>query len=360
MRGHNALLAAIVGPALATLAGIPGHAATAAAPRAAADPSTRITGSPGPKTFERRPRFEFDSPSDGSAQFRCALDRGRWRRCSSPYRAWRLSRGPHTFKVRALGSGGVSDPTPAKRRFRVLRRQVTFGHSVRGTKLHAVRLGNPNAARKALVVGSIHGNEPEGHEIVAILRRRYRDLQGVDLWLVRTVNPDGVEAHRRQNARGIDLNRNFSYRWSGGVSRSSGYYPGPHPFSEPESRAVRRLAKRVEPQVTIWYHQPWGQVLLPCHGRARTQRRYARMTGLPTKHCLGQRLHGTATSWQNHHLPGTAFVVELRGGELPNRQARRHARAVARVISGTARHVHRAAAPRGTSAAAREGPAPLD
>jgi hypothetical protein len=75
------------------------------------------------------------------------------------------------------------------------------------------------------------------------------------------------------------------------------------------------------------------------------------MTRLPTKHCLGQRLHGTATSWQNHHLPGTAFVVELRGGELPNRQARRHARAVARVTSGTARHMHRTAVPRGASAA---------
>jgi hypothetical protein len=229
---------------------------------------------------------------------------------------------------------GAVDPTPAKRRF--LRRRVTFGHSVRGTKLRAVKLGDPNASRKALVVGSIHGDETEGHEIVRVLRHSYRDLRGVQLWVVKTVNPDGVDAGTRKNAHGVDLNRNFSYRWRGGVPHSSGYYPGPHPFSEPESRAVRRLAERIKPRVTIWYHQPWGQVLLPCHGPAPVQRRYARIAHFPTKRCRGARLPGTATSWQNHNLPGTAFVVELRAGELANREARRHARAAATVAASGA------------------------
>ncbi|HMC06414.1 MAG TPA: DUF2817 domain-containing protein [Solirubrobacterales bacterium] len=213
---------------------------------------------------------------------------------------------------------------------------MPFGHSVRGTRLRAIRLGDPNASRKALVVGSIHGDETEGQEIVRILRHRYRHVRGVQLWVVKTVNPDGVAAGTRKNAHGVDLNRNFSYRWKGGVPRSSGYYPGPHPFSEPESRAVRRLAERIKPRVTIWYHQPWGQVLLPCHGPAPIQRRYARIARFPTKRCRGQRLPGTATRWQNHNLPGTSFVVELRAGELPNREARRHARAAAKVAAGGA------------------------
>jgi protein MpaA len=246
--------------------------------------------------------------------------------------------------TRITRSGGAADPAPAKPGFRVLPRRLTFGHSVRGTKLHAVRLGDPNATRKALVVGSIHGNEPEGQEIVHVLKHSYRHLRGVQLWVVKSVNPDGVEAGTRKNARGVDLNRNFSYHWRPGGPPSSSDYPGPHPFSEPESRAVRRLAKRLRPRVTIWYHQPWGQVLLPCHGAAPIQKRYARIAHLPTNRCRGQRLPGTATRWQNHHLPGTAFVVELPGGELPNRQARRHARAAAKVAAGGARAVHAAAA----------------
>ncbi|MEK6328185.1 MAG: DUF2817 domain-containing protein [Actinomycetota bacterium] len=217
-------------------------------------------------------------------------------------------------------------------------KRLVFGDSVRGTKLRALRLGDPDATRKALVIGSIHGDEREGHEIVRRLRRSHRDTPGVQLWVVTSVNPDGVQAGRRTNARGVDLNRNFSYRWRGGVPSSSQYYPGPHPFSEPESRAVSRLARRLKPRVTIWYHQPWGQVLLPCHGPARKQKRYARIARLPVKRCRGQGLRGTATRWQNHHLPGTAFVVELPGGELPSSAARRHARAAAKVArSGAGR-----------------------
>jgi hypothetical protein len=210
-------------------------------------------------------------------------------------------------------------------------RHVRFGHSVRDRKLVAVRIGDRDAERTGLVVGSIHGDETEGYEIVRILRHRYRDARGVKLYVVKSVNPDGIEANTRKNVHGVDLNRNFSYRWEGGVPPSSEYYPGPHPFSEPESRAVRRFAKRVEPNVTVWYHQPWGRVLLPCNGPARVQKRYARFARFPTERCLGERLHGTATSWQNHHLPGRAFVVELRGGELRNAQARRHARAAVKV-----------------------------
>jgi hypothetical protein len=233
-------------------------------------------------------------------------------------------------------------------------RHVKFGHSVRDRKLVAVRIGDRDAKRTGLVVGSIHGDETEGHEIVRILRHRYRDARGVKLYVVKSVNPDGVAANRRKNARGVDLNRNFSYRWEGGVSSSNGYYPGPHPFSEPESRAVRRFAKRIEPNVTVWYHQPWGRVLLPCKGPARVQKRYARLARFPTERCRGERLHGTATSWQNHHLPGRAFVVELRGGELPNAQARRHARAAVKISrSGSGRRDSRDASAAAASASAR-------
>ena len=113
---------------------------------------------------------------------------------------------------------GLGEPTPASGALK----RLTFGSSVRGTKLRAVRLGDPNATRKALVVGSIHGDETEGHEIVRILRRSHRDTPAVQLWVVKTVNPDGVDAGTRRNARGVDLNRNFSYRWRGDLPPSSG------------------------------------------------------------------------------------------------------------------------------------------
>lgn len=101
---------------------------------------------------------------------------------------------------------------------------------------------------------------------------------------------------------------------------------------------MRRLILRIRPRVTIWFHQPWGQVLAPCQGSAPLQRRYAAVSGLELKRCRGSDLPGTATRWQTHALPrSTAFVVELRAGPLRLGAVARHVRAVRAVVADTAR-----------------------
>ncbi|MDQ3936295.1 MAG: DUF2817 domain-containing protein, partial [Actinomycetota bacterium] len=199
--------------------------------------------------------------------------------------------------------------------------------------IRAVRLGDPASPRRALVVGAIHGDERAGMRVTRALRKR-GGVAGVDLWVVDTVNPDGVARRTRRNARGVDLNRNFPRRWRRSA-RGSRYHSGSRPLSEREARIVARWVERIRPAVTIWYHQPWGAVLLPCAGPAPVESRYARLAAFPAERCLGAGLRGTATSWQNHTLPGTrAFVVELPGGPISAGSARRHARAAAITAAG--------------------------
>jgi predicted deacylase len=47
-------------------------------------------------------------------------------------------------------------------------RSVLLGRSVDGRPIVAFELGDPHAARRVLVVGCIHGNEPAG---IAVARR---------------------------------------------------------------------------------------------------------------------------------------------------------------------------------------------
>jgi protein MpaA len=211
-------------------------------------------------------------------------------------------------------------------------RAIVIGRSVLGRRIVARRVGDMDSPRKALVVGSIHGDEPEGLRVTRAIRSM-RGLHGVDLWVIETVNPDGLTAHRRQNARGVDLNRNFGAGWRRTGPRGSRYYAGPAAFSAPESKAVRDLVLRLRPALTVWYHQPYGYVIPPRGGGDMAiVRDYARLTRNAVRIPPGPRDPGMAPTWENATLPdSTAFIVELAAFPQPQRVIARHARAAARV-----------------------------
>ena len=206
---------------------------------------------------------------------------------------------------------------------RVTRSSEVIGRSVEGRALRVRVVESPPARRDVLVVGSVHGDEPAGVTITRRLRR-VTPPPGVALWILDLANPDGFRRETRQNARGVDLNRNFPFRWRP-LSRGT-FYSGPRPLSEPESRALHRFLGLLAPDVSIWYHQH-AELVDASGGDPRIERRYARLVGLPYKKFI--RPPGSITSWQNHTYPGdTAFVVELPAGPLSRSSARRHARAV--------------------------------
>lgn len=199
------------------------------------------------------------------------------------------------------------------------------GRSVQDRPIVLVTRGDRDAETRVLVVGCIHGNECAARSVVRRLKR-ISIPDEVKLLILPTLNPDGFRAGTRQNARGVDLNRNFSQGWRGGGWPWDTYYPGSRPFSEPETRAARDLIKRMKPQITIWYHQAMSLVAKQSR-HLRTQRRYAERTRLPLRKL--EPLPGTASRWQNYRWPGhLSFVVELPGGAMPWESVKRHAAAV--------------------------------
>jgi protein MpaA len=226
-------------------------------------------------------------------------------------------------------------------------RTVLVGRSVAGRRIVARRVGERGAPRKALVVGAIHGDEPEGLRVTRAIRRLGRGTGGLDLWVIDSVNPDGLAARSRRNRHGVDLNRNFATGWRRNGRPGTRYYGGPRPFSEPESRAVRELTRQLRPAVTIWYHQPYGYAIAPEGGDHSIVRDYGRLARYPLGNPPGPVPPGQAPTWQNAAVPGsTAFIVELPARGLPGRAIRRHARAairVARLGRRAARDLPRAA-----------------
>jgi murein peptide amidase A len=217
--------------------------------------------------------------------------------------------------------------------------EVVLGHSVKGRPIRAVERGDPAAPGRVLVVGCLHGSERAGEAVTRLLRSTAPPV-GVQFWVVDQFNPDGCRARTRQNAHGVDLNRNSPWHWRhlGGE-----FYSGPRPLSEPESRAINRFVRCVQPQISVWYHQA-ADLVDASGGSVPIERRYARIVGLPFRR-LGLK-PGSITSWQNAAFPqDTAFVVELPPGRLAPSAARRHVSAVLALARGIPASRQRATSP---------------
>ncbi|MDX6507780.1 MAG: murein peptide amidase [Gaiellaceae bacterium] len=208
--------------------------------------------------------------------------------------------------------------------------RVVVGHSVRGRPIVAYERGD-RSAPATLVVGVIHGTEPAGLAVISQLRRMPLPAR-VHLWLVPAVNPDGLAAGTRQNAHGVDLNRNWPSAWVHNGVPWDGYYSGPRPMSEPENRAMRAFILRIKPALTIWYHQPLD-VVYGSDPHVAVLKRYARLSGLPYRRLVAPP--GAATRWERRHFPrGPHFVVEFPAGRISTATARRNAAAVLALAKG--------------------------
>jgi len=212
-------------------------------------------------------------------------------------------------------------PERAERRPAVIETKV-IGKSVAGRRIRAWHLGDRQEEfgediPSVVLISTMHGNERATQQILASLRDGAR-VHEVDLWVVPVYNPDGLARNTRKNARGVDLNRNYPYKWA---DLDGNYESGPKPASEPETRAMMRFLTKVRPDYVLSFHQPLNGVDINVE-RPRFARKVADHLDLPTRNLdCGGVCHGTMTGWFNHHFKGFALTVEY--GARPGRQRMR-------------------------------------
>jgi murein peptide amidase A len=222
------------------------------------------------------------------------------------------------------GPPALVDPVPA-----AVTETVVIGHSVEGRDITAYRMGTPGG-RVVLAIGIIHGDEQKGAEITRLVRTMATP-QGVDLWLVDSINPDGVAANTRTNANGVDLNRNFPVKW-GYIPKdpAHGQYSGEHPSDQPETQALEAFVTQIQPAVVLWYHQD-ANTLSINGARKQIPTAYGRWTGLVARNVpCSQGCTGTASTYINTAVKGsTSFIVELPGSSrVDDATVQRHAAAL--------------------------------
>ncbi|MFK4867412.1 M14 family zinc carboxypeptidase [Streptomyces sp. CSMPJR101] len=177
-----------------------------------------------------------------------------------------------------------------------LTKVVSIGKTVRGQDILALKLTKHAAKSKdgskpaVLYMSNQHAREWITPEMTRRLMHYYLDnykkdkrvrkiVDSTELWFVLSANPDGYD-HTfkdsstrlwRKNLRdvngdgaistgdGVDLNRNFAYKWGyddegSSPNPTSETYRGASPGSEPETKALDALQKRVGFTYGINYH----------------------------------------------------------------------------------------------------------
>ncbi|MEV6649605.1 M14 family zinc carboxypeptidase [Streptomyces sp. NPDC051219] len=173
---------------------------------------------------------------------------------------------------------------------------VSIGKTLRGQDILALKLTKgakktkDGAKPSVLYLSNQHAREWITPEMTRRLLRHYLDNYGKDpritkvvnsteLWFVLSANPDGYDYTHQSadnrlwrknlrdndgdgkitNADGVDLNRNFAYKWGydnegSSPSPASQTYRGAGPSSEPETVALDRFQKRIGFEYGINYH----------------------------------------------------------------------------------------------------------
>ena len=106
---------------------------------------------------------------------------------------------------------------------------------------------------KKLVIGVVHGDEPQGE---AIINRYMEEVQNPNLLFIPCLNPDGLSKSTRVNANGVDINRNFptnNWEWT----EHGNYYGGAEPSSEIETRFLTDIIEKYKPSAIITLHTPY-------------------------------------------------------------------------------------------------------
>ncbi|MEZ5250236.1 MAG: M14 family zinc carboxypeptidase [Ilumatobacteraceae bacterium] len=169
--------------------------------------------------------------------------------------------------------------------------------------------------------------EDDGVAIVDLLER-LPVPDGVDLWLVRSMNPDGQAAQDRHNANQVDLNRSFPADW--GPIGVPGDSPSPVRRRRAGQTSVSGLRRGAAARPDHLVPPRICTASIPEAGaRRRSRARCAELTGLPLVSITGGTYTGVAAAtWARRTIePGVAFIVEL-GGTLSAEEAAMHAQAV--------------------------------
>jgi len=202
-------------------------------------------------------------------------------------------------------------------------KEIILGKSVKNKEIKGFFFGDEKSFNKTLIIGGIHGVEPQSKEVCELYIDEIKDkpfLKDCFLVLIPCINPDGIKLETRGNANGVDLNRNFpSNSWqSVPLANNNAYYPGVKPASEPETQIIVNLLNKhnfkkivaIHTNHTIQFPNP-PMVNYDGEQSRELAEKLSVATGLIAHHDIGYPTPGSLGCWIGKDLKKISVTVEL-------------------------------------------------
>ncbi len=144
--------------------------------------------------------------------------------------------------------------------------------------------------KKILVIGSMHGDEPQGADILNLyVKEKHKSIN--NLYVIPSLNPDGYYKKSRVNANGVDINRNFPTKnWI--CTEQNEFFGGNEPASEPETRFLIDCIGDIQPDLILTIHAPFKIVNFDGEALA-VSKKIGDIIGYPVQHDIGYPTPGS-------------------------------------------------------------------
>lgn len=187
-----------------------------------------------------------------------------------------------------------------------------FANSIKGLPIFKYEFGNNG--NEVLILGGVHGDEPEGVIAAQGLLKSFLTLNDLNLkiTLIPEFNIEGILNKQRHNCNGIDLNRNLPTRdWTSEV-KNPRYFPGHSANSEPENQALVKLLDQRNYKLLISLHSFTPMINVNGSGWEAEAEILKKLTGYPIETDIGYPTPGSlgTLAGKERNIPTITFEIE--------------------------------------------------
>lgn len=167
----------------------------------------------------------------------------------------------------------------------------------------------------ALIVGVVHGDEPQGEFLINEYLKTHSDFSK-NLLFIPCLNPDGMKLNTRTNSNGVDINRNFPTKnWekseltleNGEINR---YFGGFSPASEVETKFIIKIIEKYKPSLIITLHTPFKVVNFDGPAK-KIAEKIAQIWNYPVESSIGYPTPGSFGTWAGIERNIPILTIEM-------------------------------------------------